>query len=283
VYAANDILDDTGITVTKDYLNFFVGTTSKTAGYPFTPTTTFTPNGFGGFIETDPAGSWYEVTTPTSGGVDFNLAANSLAMFSRNSYGSTASAIFALSKGTTTGQENEWNPCSENTLTLSFNQARVISVPGGGWGAAPSNAINSYLKIFESASGSPRVVDVEPFINYDRATGDYDNGITVTDQSGTVTTYSFGTTATSAADVEIKLIITPVEPTITSPVKNRWNIEFDVTGAGSSLTIPSFEFEMAYLSRFKISQIFSYSCSTAANDKYKISDATIALSNTVIP
>ena len=269
--------------MTSDYLNFFAGDVAKTSGYPWTPTETFTPNGFGGFNTIKPAGSYYAVSTPGAAGVDFNLSNNSLAMFSRTSYGSSTITEFAMFAGATTGLARLWDPCVNNTLTASLNQSRVISVPGGGWGAVPGNSVTSYLNIAESGGLSNRVVLIAPRIEYDRATGEYDNYIAMIDQAGTVTGYPFGTTSTSAADVEIKLIITPVAPTTTSPVRNRWNIEFDVTGDGTSITIPSYEFELPYGEKFAVDQLYGFSCSTSAHDKYKISDVTLTLTDTVIP
>ncbi len=282
VYPASGILDDTGITVDSDYLNFFVGSLSKTSGYPFSPSATFTPNGFGGFNQTNPAGSWYNVETANGGRIDFDSYANSATMYGYL-YGTSASVDFQLDRGTTTGTDNLWNPCDKNTLTLSLSHARDVNAPSGGWPVDINPAASSGSLTVSQSGTSPDPVEVKYVIGYDKTTGDYENYIAVVEHDGTETEYPFGTSTTTSADLDIGLIITPVEPTVTSPVRNRWKMEFDITCNGTSLTIPSYEFELTYGASFAVGHSINMGTNAADHDKYTVSDVSIALSDTVIP
>lgn len=277
-------MDDTGITVTQDYLEFRDSNTDKANGWPWSPAPSFT-DGFGVWIETIPTMSWYDVQVNGAGGVDFESYENSFEIYSRNGYGAITSVFFNLSGGSATGRGNYWNPCENNTLNLSFNHERTIVVPSGGWGiSTPENVVSGYLRVFDAADASDAVVEISPILNYSRATGHFSNGFKVEDQAGVETTYNFGNTSTNSAAIDIKLIITPVAPTTTSPVKNRWKLEFDVTGGGTSITIPSYEFELPYDARFGVDNTLRFQCNTGnAADRYKVTDLAISLSDTVIP
>ncbi len=284
-YGANNILDTTGVTVTSNATNWSANlTANRLAGLPFTPSASY--SNFNLSNGSPPSGSYYDIgsivgTDPAFW--DFSTADNSISLFSSASYGSlisTGSRRLSLDGGSTTGRFNNWNPCDKNTLHFSFTQARDVTVPSGGWGSASSNSTDTKLSVVGTGFGVTPSATVQPFIEYDRATGNYDNGVIVTDASGTSTTYSFGSTSTSSADVDIKLKITPVTPVITSPMLNRWLIEFDITGDGSSLSIPSYEFSIGRGNFIKTEQYFAYNCFTEDFDKYKFSDVSIGLTTT---
>ena len=289
-YQAGRIITDSGITVDTNYSPWYYNIPAPTA-YPWSPAVTWVFQFFG-YAKSYPQGTfWDETSNDLNGRYDFDVLSNSFSMYSNLAVGFTSTPRLQTrhhsTGGTTSGGftgGTSWNPCDKNTLNFSFEHSHDVNAPSGGWGSASSTSSPTNLLKIQERYGTGTTadfLDIQTYIDYDRVNGTYDHKMVVTFDGVSTNTYTYSTSSSSSAAVDIALKITPVAPTITSPVRNRWKIEFDVTADGTALSIPDYEFHSPfYGSQFQVAHEFSYACDAEDHDKYNVADVSISTTNT---